>query len=114
MYICIYIGKGRNGVGTNGVTANFMCFYRLLGYSREPAFIFPRVPGRTFCPNPSKMNTFAIGPISVDPVCPQPKALIGDLKPASGSVAVGGSIAYTSQVAWIKEMAEHKIPERMI
>ena len=44
MYIIVYI----NGVGTNGVTANFTFLTEgLFGYPRERTFIFPKVPGRT-------------------------------------------------------------------
>ena len=44
----------------------------LFGYSREPTLIFPQVPGRTFFPNLSKCGYLCSGPISVDPICPQP------------------------------------------
>ena len=66
--------KGTNGVITNGVTADFMFLTEgLFGYSHQPAFIFPKVPGRTFFPNLSKcINHFCSGPISVDPIRPQP------------------------------------------
>ena len=56
--------KGTNGVSTNGVTAILAYFIsgflteRLFGYSRSPAFTFPKVPGRTFFHNLSKTFTF--------------------------------------------------------
>ena len=41
-------------------------------YCHEPAFVFPKVPGRTFFPQPVKTRYFCSGHISVDPICPQP------------------------------------------
>ena len=46
----------------------------LFGYSPQPTFISPEVPGRTFFRNLSKLFTFCSGPVSVDPICPQPTA----------------------------------------
>ena len=60
----------------------------LFRYSRLPTFVFPKVPGRAFSYNLSKLITFAAaplvltrfaveihyfcsGPIGVDPICPQ-------------------------------------------
>ena len=67
--------KGTNGVSTNGVTANFMFFDRgtfwvlLLIYFHLPqsarAYLFPQSV---------KINYFSSGPISVGPICPQPKS----------------------------------------
>ena len=39
----------------------------LFGYSRQPTFIFPKVPGRTFLPNPSKFVTSAAAPVALNP-----------------------------------------------
>ena len=55
--------KGTYGVSTNGVTAKFMFFDRLFGYSRSRA----KVPGRTFFPNLSKFSTFAAAPLVLTP-----------------------------------------------
>ena len=47
----------------------FLCFSTegLFWYSREPTFIFPRVLGRTFFPNLSKLITFAAAPLALTP-----------------------------------------------
>ena len=62
------LGKGQNGVSANGVAANSMCFGRgtfwVLPFTY---FIFPKVPGRTFFPNPSKVITFAAAPLVSTP-----------------------------------------------
>ena len=63
-----------NGVATNNVLLCFLLTEGLFGYWRQPTFIFPEVPGRTFFPNLSQViNYFCSGPISADPICPQPK-----------------------------------------
>ena len=56
---------------------NFLCFLTegLFGYSREPAFIFTKMLGRTFffwsfCYK--EINTFAAAPLVLTPFCPQP------------------------------------------
>ena len=63
VHLFIHIGpgcsrrKGTNGVSTNGVAAIFIVLFRQwdsFGCSRQPTFIFPKVPGRTFFPNLSK------------------------------------------------------------
>ena len=57
-----------NGVSTNGFTANYMFLTEgPFGYSREPTFIFPKVPGRTFFLNLSKLITFAVAPLVLTP-----------------------------------------------
>ena len=71
------ISEGTNGVSINGVTANFMFLDRAtFGYSRQPTFIFPKVPGRTFFFNLSKFITFAATPgISLHISCSQAELL---------------------------------------
>ena len=61
-------GKGQMGVSTKGVTA-LLCFSTKgpFGYSRQPTFIFPKVPGRTFFPNLPKFVTFAAAPLVLTP-----------------------------------------------
>ena len=69
--ITISFRKGTNGVSTNGV---ILCVLAegLFGYSREPASIYPEVPGRTFFTNLSKIITFAAAPLVLTPfVCNQ-------------------------------------------
>ena len=47
----------------------FSCFLTegLFGYSRQPTFIFPKVPGHTFFPNLSKILTVAAAPLVLTP-----------------------------------------------
>ena len=60
--------KGTNGVSTRGVTVNVICLTEgLFGHSRQPTFILPKVPGRTFFPNLSKCITFAAAPLVLTP-----------------------------------------------
>ena len=65
--------KGTNGVSTNGVIANFIFFDRgtfwLLPLT---CFYLRKVPGRNFFPKSVKIHYFCSGPVSVDPICPQP------------------------------------------
>ena len=58
--------KGTNGVGTSGVTANFMFFWQrdLLGTPVNLLLSSQKWQGVPFFPNLSKF-------ISVDPICPQ-------------------------------------------
>ena len=56
--------KGTNGVSPNGVTAIFM-------FSKRD-FLGTPVTGRTFFPQSVNICYFYSGPISVDPICPQP------------------------------------------
>ena len=66
------LGRGQMGSALMG-SLQLSFFYRnLFGYSRQPTFIFPKVPGRICSPNLSKFVTFCSGPISVDPMRPQP------------------------------------------
>ena len=47
--------KGTDGVSTDGVIANSIFVDGPFGYSRLPTCILPKVPGRTFFPNLSKV-----------------------------------------------------------
>ena len=62
------LGKGQMGSALMG-SLRISCFSTegLLGYSRWPTFIFPKVPGRTFFPNLSKFITFAAAPLVLTP-----------------------------------------------
>ena len=68
--------KGRNGVSTNGVTANIWCFLteELSGVnlllSSQKCQCLPLFPQSVYT------HYFCDGPISVDPTCPQPS--LGD------------------------------------
>ena len=60
--------KGTNGVFTHGVTANVRFFRQgLFGYFFKPAFLFPKVPGRTFLHNQSKIIKSAAAPLVLTP-----------------------------------------------
>ena len=67
------IRKGTDGVSTNGVTAKFRFFdgrtfwVTLLNY-----FYLPKSARAYLFPQSVKINNFCSGPISVDPICPQP------------------------------------------
>ena len=73
--------KGTNGVGTNGVTANFMfsdgAFWVLL-----TCFYIPKSARVYLFPQSVKIHFFCSGPISVDPICPQPTRAV---RPAARS-----------------------------
>ena len=66
--------RGRDGVSTNGVTANFMFFdggtfwVLLLTY-----FHFPKSARAYLFPQSVEIPYFCSGPIGVDPICPQPR-----------------------------------------
>ena len=53
IYIVIISGRGADGAGREAHT-----------------FIFTKVPGLTFFPQPDKINYLCSGPLSVDPICP--------------------------------------------
>ena len=75
IYIYIYIYRnGTNWVSTNGVTADLVFFDGLFGCSREPTFILCQ--GVSFFQS-VKTQYFCGGPMSVDPICPQPKGARG-------------------------------------
>ena len=63
--------RGTNGVSTDGVTANFMLYIYIYTFWVLPltylTIIFPKVPGRTFFPNLSKLITFAAAPLMLTP-----------------------------------------------
>ena len=67
------VRKGTNGVSPHGVTAQVACFDEGL-FGTPVDFIFPKMPGHTFFSTPATLiNYFRSGPISVDPICPQPR-----------------------------------------
>ena len=63
--------KGANGVGTDGVTANFMVFdrgtFRVLPLT---CFYLPKSARAYLFPQSVKIHSFCSRPISVDPICP--------------------------------------------
>ena len=68
------LGKGTNGVSTNGVTANFMFFDRGTFWVLLLTYIYLTKSARAYLfPQFVKIHYFRSGPISVDPICPQPK-----------------------------------------
>ena len=73
----ILIGKGQIGFRTNGVTANFVFLTEgLLGYSRQPTFYLPRSASPYLFSPICQKYYFCSGPISADPICPQPSVAI--------------------------------------
>ena len=66
--------KGTNGVSTNGVTANFMFFDRGTFWVLPLTYFYLPKSARAYLfPQSVKIHYFCSGPISVDPICPQPK-----------------------------------------
>ena len=57
-------GKGQMGSALMG-SLRISCFLTegLFGYSRSPTFISPKVPGRSFFPNLSKLLASAVDPL---------------------------------------------------
>ena len=71
------IRKGANGVSTNGVTADFMFFDRGTFWVLTLSYLyFPKSARAYLFPQSVKIYYFCSGPISVDPICPQPIYLI--------------------------------------
>ena len=71
--LCRAVRKGTSGVSTNGVTANFMFFDRgtfwVLPFTY---FYIPKSARAYLFPQSVKIHDFCSGPISLDPICPQP------------------------------------------
>ena len=71
--------KGTNGVGTNGVAANFILFGRGTFWELPLTYFYLPKSARPYLFSPPvKTHYFCSGPISVDPICPQP---VKTLKP---------------------------------
>ena len=68
--------RGTNGVSTNGVTAIFMLFDRGTFWVLPLTYFYLPQSARTYFSfyQSVKNRYFRSGPISVDPICPQPKA----------------------------------------
>ena len=68
------LGKGQNGVATNGVAANFMSFDRGTFWVFPFTYFYIPKSARTYLfPRSVKIHYVCGGPISVDPICPQPR-----------------------------------------
>ena len=66
--------KGTNGVSTNGVTAKFMCFDRGIFWVLPLTYFYLPKRARAYLfPQSVKSPYFFSGPISVDPIRPQPR-----------------------------------------
>ena len=71
--------KGTNGASTNGVTANFIFFDRGPFWVLPLTYFYLPKSARAYLfPQSVNNNYFCSGPISVDPICPQPNQLKGD------------------------------------
>ena len=70
------VRNGTNGVSTNGVTANFMLFLTegLFGHPVNLLLSPQKCQGIPLFPQSVKVRYLCSGPISVDPICPQPSA----------------------------------------
>ena len=80
--ICTGTRKGTNEVSTNGVTANFMFFDRgPFGVLPLTYFEIPKSASAYLFPQSDKIDYFCSGLISVDPICPQPRYLLGAHSP---------------------------------
>ena len=74
VYIYIYIYIGTNGVSTYGVTANFTSLDRGTVWVRPLTnFYLPNSARAYLFPKADKIRYFCSGPISADPICPQPR-----------------------------------------
>ena len=70
--------RGTNGVGPHGVTANFMFFDRWTFWVLPLTYFYlPKSARAYLLPQPVKKHYFCRGPISVDPICPQPRSWPG-------------------------------------
>ena len=68
------LGKGQNGVSTKGVTAIFMFFDRGTFWVLPLTYCCLPESARAYLfPQSVKNNDFRSGPVSVDPICPQPR-----------------------------------------
>ena len=68
--------KGTNGVSTNG-SLQILCFLteELFGVLPLTYFYLPKSARAYLFPQSVKTHCFCSGPISVDPICPQPKGV---------------------------------------
>ena len=68
-----HLGKGQMGSALIGVTANFMFLTEfVLGVLPLAYFYIPKSSRACLFPQSVKIHYFCSGPISVDPICPQP------------------------------------------
>ena len=65
--------KGTSGVSTNGVTANCMFLIVCFGVLPLAYFYLPKSARAYLFPQSVRIHYFCSGPISVDPICPQPR-----------------------------------------
>ena len=65
-------GEGQKWGRAGGVTANCMFLTDLSGTPFD-LLVFPKLPGRTVFPNPSKLITFAAAPLVSTPFVSQPR-----------------------------------------
>ena len=71
--------KGTNGVSTNGVTVNIMFFFLQRDILGTPVYLrlsSQKCQGVPFSPSCQNSLLVCSGPISVNPICPQPRLLI--------------------------------------
>ena len=78
LYYIVQVGldgirKGTNGVSTSGVTANLMLLTETFWVLPLTFVYFPESARAYLFPQSVKKHYFCSGPISVDPICPQPR-----------------------------------------
>ena len=66
------VRKGTNGVRTNGVTANFSFCCRGTFWVLPLTYLYLPKSARAYLFPICQIHYFCSGPISVDPICPQP------------------------------------------
>ena len=79
--------RGTNGVSTYGVTANFMMLFDRGTFWELPLtyFYLPKSARVYLFPQSIKIHYFRIGPISADPIYPQPREATGGMRRQGGS-----------------------------
>ena len=78
LIMIMIIGKGQMGSALMGVTANFMFFDRGTFWVLPLTCFYIHKSARVYLfPQSVKIDYFCSGPISVDPICPQPSLFVG-------------------------------------
>ena len=84
--------RGTNGVSTNGVDVNLMFFDRGTFWVLPLTYLCLSKSARAYLfPQPVKRHYICSGPISVDPICPQPIGRLLPLAHRASGRGVGAS-----------------------
>ena len=106
------VGKGQMGSALTGsLQMSWFLTGVLFGYSRQPSFIFPKVPGRTFFPNLSILITSAAAPLVLTPFFPKMTNLIANYgDPRHDKSRIKQMRPYsTSSVRQVNSAAQHTL-----